>query len=160
EGRRVHLQVCPVAAGHDLLAPPGRVAARRAARPPQRTGSQTMSDVTNPEAVLCAGYREQAEHYCAAVALAETFPAAVRAGRDIAEPLGGVMAGLGEVAAVEQRLGPVKERWGNGGAKPGAELCSILTEVTHLIERLATSLAEAEVEAAVRQAELLPQMET
>jgi hypothetical protein len=113
----------------------------------------------SPEAVLCAAYRDQAEHYRHAAALAEALPALLRAGADHSEPLAQVMARLAEVATIEERCRPVKEQWVGAGGTPGAELRGVLTEVTYLIGRLASGLAEAEREAAARQERLAPQVD-
>jgi hypothetical protein len=112
-----------------------------------------------PESVLCSAYRDQAERYRAAAALAEALPALLRAGGEHSERLAVVMALLAEVAAIEERVRPLKERWAGAGGKPGAELRAVLTEVMHQIEGLARGLAEAEREAAARHALLAPQVD-
>jgi hypothetical protein len=111
------------------------------------------------EVALCAAYRGQAEHYRAAAAVAETLAGSLRDGREIAEPLGRVMGLISAIAAGEERVRAARERWVRSGGKPGAELRAVLAEVTHLIERLARGLAEAEQEATAQQAELAPQID-
>jgi hypothetical protein len=112
-----------------------------------------------PEAALCSCYREQAERYREAVALAESLPALLRAGEHHAERLDRVMRLLAEVAGIEERTRLPKKQWGRAGGRLGDELRAVLTEVTHLIGRLAQSLAAAEQEASARQAELVPQVD-
>jgi hypothetical protein len=112
-----------------------------------------------PEAVLCACYRDQAERYREAIAIAESLPALLRAGEEHVERLDQVMRLLAEVADAEEEVRTVKEQWVRGGGRLGDELRAVLIEVTHLVERLARSLAAAEQEAAARQAELAPQID-
>lgn len=112
-----------------------------------------------PEAALCSAYRDQADRYRQAVALAECLPELIRAGDEYSERLGRVTALLAEVATIEEGARAAKEAWARAGGKPGAELRAVLTEVTHLIERLARSLAAAEQEAAARQARLAPEID-
>jgi hypothetical protein len=113
-----------------------------------------------PEAALCSAYRDQAGHYRQAVALAESLPALIHTGDDHSECLGRVMALLAEVATIEEGTRAAKEQWARAGGRPGAELRAVLIEVTHLIERLARSLAEAEREAAERHGRLAPEIDT
>jgi hypothetical protein len=119
-----------------------------------------MSTVSpTPETVLCSAYHDQAERYRAAIALAESLPALVRATDESAEPLARITALLAEVAAIEERVRPVRDRWIAAGGRPGAELQDILSEATHLIERLALRLSEAEREASARHGLLAPQVD-
>jgi len=118
-----------------------------------------MTHAATPEAVLCSAYRDQAERYRQAGALAESLPALIRSGDDHSEGLGRVMALLAEVAAIEERVRPLKEQWTRGGSTPGPELRAVLTEATQLIQRLAQSLAAAEQEAAARHERLVPQVD-
>jgi len=111
------------------------------------------------EAVLCSAYRDQAERYRRALALADDLPAQLRAGDEHGGQLGGVLALLAEVAAIEEHIRPVKEHWARGDGKPGPELRAVLGEVARLIGRLADALAAAEREAAARHAVLAPQVE-
>jgi hypothetical protein len=108
---------------------------------------------------LCSAYRDQAERYRQAVALAETLPVLLRAGDDHSACLGRVLAWIAEIAGAEERIRPMKEQWARGGSNLSPELRLVLTELTHLIERLARSLAAAEQEATARQARLTPQVD-
>jgi len=112
-----------------------------------------------PESALCAAYRDQGERYREAADLAESVAALLRAGEDHAGRLDRVTALLDEVAAIEERVRPLKAQWAATGGRPGPELRAVLAEVTRLIERLAQSLAEAEREAAARHAALAPQVD-
>jgi hypothetical protein len=119
-----------------------------------------MSPPLAPEAVLCATYREQAACYRRAVALAESLPALIRSGDDHAAPVSRILALLADVVASEERGRAVKEQWVRAGIPPGAELRATLTELTHLIEQLACSLARAEQEATACRQCLGPEIDT
>jgi hypothetical protein len=115
--------------------------------------------IPSPDTVLCSAYRDQAERYRAAIALAESLPALIRTGDEPSERLGRITALLAEVAAIEERVRPVRDRWSAAGGRPGADLRVVLAEVTHLIERLAFCLGEAEREASARHNLLAPQLD-
>jgi hypothetical protein len=118
-----------------------------------------MTPTPPSEATLCAAYRDQAERYRQAVALAAPLAALIRAGEEHAERLGRVTALLAEVAAVEERGRPGRAEWVRAGGRPGAELRVVLTEVTHLIGALGRALAAAEWEATACHARLAAEID-
>jgi hypothetical protein len=118
----------------------------------------TRAALTAEEAV-CSAYREQAECYREASALADSLPGLIRAGEEHGERLGRIMALMAQVAAIEERIRGAKAQWIGAGGRLGADLRAVLTEVTQLMERLARRLAAAEQEATERQARLVPEVD-
>jgi hypothetical protein len=119
----------------------------------------TTADDPGPEAALCQAFREQADRYRSALALADDLPAALRRGDDVSGRLAEVMALLDEVAAGEARLAPARGLWQRSGSAPGPELRALIADVTDLVDRLARTLGEAEQEVARRRQSLAPQLD-
>jgi hypothetical protein len=113
-----------------------------------------------PEALLCQAYREEADHYTQALALAEDLSRALHEELGADAQLHTLAVHLDQVAVIEARIATTKQAWQKKGQKPGTELKKVLEQVAEQLERLARCLHGAEQEALRQKIALAPRLDS
>lgn len=111
------------------------------------------------EAALCAAYREESALYTQALRLAEGLLGEMSREGGIDATLGRIDGLLQGVAAVEQRIAGVKQKWHELTRTPGPELQAMLAEVASLIKRLAGHTEAAEQAATAHKNRLMAELD-
>lgn len=110
-------------------------------------------------ALLRTAYEQEAECYQRALQLAEDLPALLQQGQDTDEKLRQILTCCDEVKAIEARIAQTKKRWQDQDEELGPELQSVLDRVTELITRLGARIREAEQQAGMQKARLVPELD-
>jgi hypothetical protein len=117
-----------------------------------------VSTYPDDEAVLTAGYEEEARLYARALELAEPLPGLLREGKADGR-LPQILGLFVQISEVEARLAAAKSRWERNGGAPGAALRLVKEQLTALMEKLLGHIRLAEQETLSQRDRLLPELD-